>query len=226
MNNKTAILIFANSAEKEITSKSFLSSYLFESLNTRTLKIAKKTGLPYFHFSEAQQIGNSFGERFTNAIQSVYNKGFDSVITIGNDTPHLTTSHILKTVTKLKKNDIVLGPSTDGGFYLMGIKKTQFNKDVFLKLPWQTSTLNRSISKFTSSKKIAICYLEVLTDIDTAADIKLVIESFKTLSKTIKILLLQSLSTIKETISYAFITFENFILKQHLNKGSPILIQY
>ncbi|AJR02529.1 DUF2064 domain-containing protein [Siansivirga zeaxanthinifaciens] len=222
--SKTAILIFANSAEKEITSKSFSSKSLFETLNKQTINIAKKTGLPYFHFSEKQQIGNSFGERFTNAIQSVFDLGFNTVITIGNDTPHLTTKHILKTVEKLQKHSIVLGPSTDGGFYLMGLKKSQFNKETFLKLPWQTSKLNRSISKLKASKKINITYLEVLTDIDTASDIKLVLDSFKTLSKTLKTLLLQSFLSVKTIIFFHFISIKNFILNLQLNKGSPAFL--
>jgi uncharacterized protein len=222
--SKTAILIFANSAEKEIISKSFSAKSLFETLNKHTLNIVKKTGIPYFLFSEKQQIGNSFGERFTNAIQSVYDLGFNTVITIGNDTPHLNSKHILKTVEKLQKHSIVLGPSTDGGFYLMGLKKSQFNKETFLKLPWQTSKLNRSISKLKASKKINISYLEVLTDIDEVSDIKLVLDSYKTLSKTIKTLLLQSFSSIKKIIFYHFITIENFILKLQFNKGSPALL--
>lgn len=222
--SKTAILIFANSAEKEIISKSFSSRSMFETLNKHTLNIVKKTGIPYFLFSEKQQIGNSFGERFTNAIQAVYDLGFNTLITIGNDTPHLTSKHILKTVEKLQKHSIVLGPSTDGGFYLMGLKKSQFNKETFLKLPWQTSKLNRSISKLKASKKINISYLEVLTDIDEVSDIKLVLDSYKTLSTTIKTLLLQSFSSVKKIIFYHFITIENFILNLQFNKGSPALL--
>lgn len=221
MNNKTAILIFANSAEKEILSKSFLNRNLFDALNAQSITIAKKTGLPYFHYSETEQIGNSFGERFTNAIESIYNKGFDAIITIGNDTPHLTSNHILTTVKKLQKHDLVLGPSTDGGFYLMGLKKAQFNKTFFLKLPWQTTTLNRSISKLTNANKAAICYLQLLTDIDAATDIKFVINSFKKLSLAIKTLLLQSLLITKNTITYYFIVFKTFILNHPFNKGSP-----
>lgn len=221
---KTAILIFANSAEKEIISKSFSSRSLFETLNKHTLNIVKKTSLPYFLFSEKQQIGNSFGERFTNAIQSVYDLGFNRIITIGNDTPHLTSKHILKTVEKLERYSIVLGPSTDGGFYLMGLKKSQFNKETFLKLPWQTSNLSRSISKLNAYKNIKISYLEVLTDIDEASDIKLVIDRYKPLSTSIKTLLLQSFSSIKETIFYYLDTIENFILNLQFNKGSPALL--
>lgn len=221
--SKTAILIFANSAEKEIISKSFSSKRLFETLNKHTLNIVKKTGIPYFLFSEKQQTGNSFGERFTNAMQAVYNLGFNTLITIGNDTPHLTSKHILKTVEKLQKHSIVLGPSTDGGFYLMGLKKSQFNKETFLKLPWKTSNLNKSISKLESSKKINISYLELLTDIDDVSDIKWVLDGYKTISTTIKILLLQLFSSVKKIIFYHFITIENFISNLQLNKGSPVL---
>ncbi len=225
MNNKTAILIFANSAEKEASLKPFQSSIdLFEALNRQTLNIAKKTGLPCFLFSEEQQVGNTFGERFTNAIQSTYSKGFNSVITIGNDTPHLTSNHILKTVEKLQKHDIVLGPSTDGGFYLMGLKKSQFNKETFLKLPWQTANLNKSISKLQASKKVNLYYLEVLTDIDSTSDIKLVVDSFKELSVFIKQILLQHISIEKRVLSNLSFSFENFILNQQFNKGSPITL--
>ncbi|SFC83775.1 DUF2064 domain-containing protein [Algibacter pectinivorans] len=226
MRNKTAILIFANSAEKEIISKSFLAKQLFETLNAQTIKIAKKTGLPYFVYSEHEQVGFSFGERFTNAIQSVYNKGFDQIITIGNDTPHLTTKHLLKTAKKLETSAIVLGPSTDGGFYLMGLKKTLFHKNTFLKLPWQTSSLNRSISKISASKQIKIYYLEVLTDIDTVSDISIVLNNFKAISKTIKSFLIQSLY-IKQGIStFQNITFINHILQLFFNKGSPALLHF
>ncbi|GAA4238614.1 hypothetical protein GCM10022291_29760 [Postechiella marina] len=222
--NKIAILIFANSAEKEMVSKPFSSSSLFEALNLQTINIAKKTGLPYFHLNEAQQVGANFGERFTNAIQTVYNQGYNSVITIGNDTPHLTSKHILKTAEKLKTHHVVLGPSTDGGFYLMGLKKQQFNPDVFLKLPWQTTNLNRSISKVLASKKSNIHYLEVLTDIDNASDIKLVLNSFKSISTTIKSILLQSILNISKIIAYHNIAFNNFILNRQHNKGSPALL--
>lgn len=224
--NKIAILIFANSAEKEAVSKPFqFSKAVFQAFNKQTLHIAKKTGLPYFVFSEKQQIGNSFGERFTNAIQAVYNKGFDAVITIGNDTPHLSLKHLTKTVAHLQKYNIVLGPSKDGGFYLMGLKKSQFNANAFLKLPWQTSTLNRSISKLSASKKVNIGYLEVLTDIDTHSDITTIINSFISISKAIKLLLLRAISTKKEITSTLYFSIYSFIFKLPFNKGSPNSLQ-
>ncbi|MEP3838039.1 MAG: DUF2064 domain-containing protein [Algibacter sp.] len=222
MNNKTAILIFANSAEKEIVSKPFSSKHLYEVLNSQTVKIAKKSGLAYFVYSEHQQVGFSFGERFTNAIQSVFNKGFKQVITVGNDTPHLRTKHLLKTVEKLETNSIVLGPSTDGGFYLMGIKKSVFNKNTYSKLPWQTSSLNRSILKLSALKNIDIYYLEVLTDIDSVSDINMVLNSFKAISTTIKSILLQSIPFVNSITSYQYLALKNFSIHFQFNKGSPL----
>lgn len=227
MTHKTAILIFANSAQHEATQKPFQSSeVLFAALNVQTLETVKKTELPYFLSSEDNQIGSNFGERFTNAIQSVYDKGYTSVITIGNDTPHLQAKHILKAKKQLQLNDIVLGPSTDGGFYLMGLKKTHFNTSTFLKLPWQTRYLHQSISKLIASKSLAISYLEPLSDIDSTADIKTVIERFRSLSKVIKHLLLHYISVEKTTITSLIISIETSIHKGLFNKGSPILLHY
>jgi hypothetical protein len=73
---KTAILVFANNAEKELLSKSIRSASVFDLLNTETLKTVRKTGLPFYHYSEKEQIGKTFAERFTNAIKSIYDRGY------------------------------------------------------------------------------------------------------------------------------------------------------
>jgi glycosyltransferase A (GT-A) superfamily protein (DUF2064 family) len=223
VNKKTAILIFANSAEKEATLKPFLhSKELFEQLNSQTLKIVKKTGLTYFLYSEKEQVGNNFGERFTNAIESVYNKGFDCVITIGNDTPHLTTKHILKTVEKLQKDDFVLGPSIDGGFYLMGLNKNCFNLETFLNLPWQSSKLNNSICKLLTSKKLKITYLEFLKDIDLQYDITSIFNNYQSLVKAIKVLLIKHIFLVKKIYFNTHTIFKSHRVDVFFNKGSPL----
>nr|WP_321221939.1 DUF2064 domain-containing protein [uncultured Psychroserpens sp.] len=224
-NNKTAILIFANSAEFEATQKRFQSSKtLFNALNKQTVAVVEKTGLPYFLSSEKDQNGFSFGERFTNAIQSIYDRGYDNIVTIGNDTPHLKPQHIYKAVTQLQQSDVVLGPSKDGGFYLMGLKKSHFNAEAFLQLPWQTSILNQSISKLLSTYKVTVTYLEILSDIDTFLDVKTVLNSFKHLSKYIKQLLQQYISVEKKIRTFLFSSVETNLQKLLFNKGSPVLL--
>lgn len=223
MRNKTAILIFANSAKKEAERKSFLSSDIFSALNHQTLKTVEKSGIEYFHFSEKNQVGSSFGERFSNAIETVFNKGFEKVITIGNDTPHLKTKHLIDTIHQFKKNDLVLGPSKDGGFYLMGIKKAHFNKNTFLKLPWQTSKLQKCITSFLSSKILKIKFLEVLNDLDVKEDIKKLLHSFKAIPKSILRILIVFIFTEKVFLVDFTINIKKTFSTPNSNKGSPLI---
>jgi len=224
MKTKTAILIFANSAEKELTSKSISSSDFFNLLDSDTVKTVKKTNLPYFHFSEKEQIGSSFGERFTNAIEAVFNKGFEHVISLGNDIPHLRSNHILKATQNLATSDYVLGPSTDGGFYLMGFKKAHFNKTSFQNLPWQTPKLRQRLNTELQHQNESVSYLEMLTDIDDVSDIDSVLESFKTLDFKIKRLLLILRKTTKTIVTSASVFQYATVFESPYNKGSPILL--
>lgn len=221
MKNQTAILIFANTAEKDAERKSFLSKNVFSELNRQTLIKVEKSGIPYFHISENQQKGNNFGERFTNAIESIFEKGFQQIITIGNDTPHLKTNHLIETTKKLKKNNLVLGPSKDGGFYLMGIKKEHFNKQTFLKLPWQTSRLQRCISSISNTKNLEIKLLEYLNDIDKKEDVITIISSFKSISSTILSLLKRCFFNFKTFLKKINFHIKETFYQPNFNKGSP-----
>ncbi|WP_299059809.1 DUF2064 domain-containing protein [uncultured Polaribacter sp.] len=223
MKKNTAILIFANSAEKEAERKSFLYSDVFSALNHQTLKTVEKSGIEYFHFSEKNQVGSSFGERFSNAIEAIFKKGFENVITVGNDTPHLKTSHLVDTLFQLENNDLVLGPSKDGGFYLMGIKKEHFNKETFLKLPWQTSKLQKCITSILSSKVLNIKFLEILNDLDVLEDIKKIFHSFKRIPKSILKVLTLLIFTQKEFFIDVIINLQKTISTPNSNKGSPFI---
>ena len=222
---KTAIVIFAHSAEYEATLKPFQhSKEVFESLNQRTLDLVKKTNLPYFVFTEKEQFGTTFGERFTNALTSVYNSNFDSLIVIGNDTPDLTLSQLVKAKTKLAKNEIVLGSSIDGGFYLLGIKKEHFNPELFLKLPWQSQKLNASLSKLFKVTTTKVFYLKKLLDIDSIDDIKKLINNFrKVYDDLFKVLLLFIKLNKRILFNFSKNTLLLFQSKTY-NKGSPISI--
>ncbi|WP_417859964.1 TIGR04282 family arsenosugar biosynthesis glycosyltransferase [Winogradskyella sediminis] len=224
MNNQTAILIFANSAEKELMPSSVASADFFELLDSKTVKTVEKTGLPYFHYSEKEQTGNTFGERFTNAIDAIYNKGFNQVITLGNDIPHLTANHILNAKDKLNHSDVVLGPSTDGGFYLMGFKQTHFNTTKIQNLPWQTRQLRHCLNAELQQQQIKTTYLETLSDIDDASDFEIILESFKPLDFKIKKLLLKLRYIIQIWSSFTAVCHDKTIFKKHYNKGSPILL--
>lgn len=224
MNLKTAILVFANSSKQEVLNKPiFGGDKLFSELNKATLKIVQSTGIPFFVCTERDQIGNSFGERFVNAIQNIYDRGYESVITIGNDTPHLQKRHLIESVKQLKNNNFVLGPSADGGFYLMGLHKSQFNKNTFLKLPWQSKNLAKSVSLLIKTSKIEVTQLEVLYDIDTLQDLKTISKISVGLSKMMKAIINEILRPFVQIFRGVVTGADTYQQYSFYNKGSPLL---
>ncbi|GMN10082.1 hypothetical protein MTsPCn9_15030 [Croceitalea sp. MTPC9] len=222
--HKTAILIFANSASTEFEQKPFAkSAALFEALNKETLAKVKKTKLPYFHFTEKEQLGTSFGERFVNAIQEVYQKGFDTIITIGNDSPQLKTAHLLDAYKQLQLGKTVLGPTFDGGFYLMGLHKANFDASLFERLPWQRFGLFNRISQLFENYNSQLFRLPVFEDIDTRRDVAILLNFTKALSSFI-LFLLNKISSYLDPIfpKQENTSHTNFSLSFY-NKGSPIL---
>ncbi|TVZ53091.1 DUF2064 domain-containing protein [Dokdonia sp. Hel_I_53] len=196
---------------------------LFKELNRQTIATARKTGISYVIFSENEQVGNTFGERFTNALTTVFDSGYDQVITIGNDTPLLSAGHILLAQEKLKQSALVIGPSTDGGCYLMGIKKNHFKPEQFKNLPWQSSKLGAIISDTLSRKRTNLYLLETLSDLDTYADLKQILNEASSLSEK---LLQFILNIVNQGVSLGYHTIKRFfesLTKSHFNKGSPSL---
>lgn len=219
---KTAILVFANSPEEELRHKSlFKATELFADLTDRTLRKVRKTGIPYFHISEKQQRGRNFGERFVNAIQGIFDLGFQYAITIGNDTPQLNTGHILQTVDLLQQGAVVLGPSNDGGFYLMGLQKSQFAMEAYKELPWQTSILRSSLIALVANNGSKVVALNTLADIDSINDLRLLAKRtinipFSIFKYLIKISCITLPSEVNEDL-YS----NSFIISSLYNKGSP-----
>ena len=218
----TAILVFARSAKKDLAKKSIAKGeQLFDALTQTTLKKAKNTGLPVFHFSDEDQVGITFGERFTNAISSVFDKGFANIITIGNDTPHLKTQHLKHTAQQLAIGKTVIGPSIDGGFYLLGLQKVNFEVGEFQNLPWQRFNLYHNISSRLQEESTELIKLPVLQDLDSEKDLQSILLFSRGLSSTILLLIIRLLKINKslyDTNQHLFHLFPNSFL---YNKGSP-----
>lgn len=222
----TAILVFANSSQEEAKHKGIPQSQkLFDALTAQTLKTVEKSQLPFFHFSEDRQVGETFGERFTNAIDALFQKGYEHVITIGNDAPQLTATHIREAEKQLLSKKFVLGPSTDGGFYLMGLHKSHFRPTEFKKLAWQTSSLCKQLFQQITKTNTSVFRLEYLFDIDTVEDIKSIVNYNCQVSKEIRFLLLQVLNAPKLRIKESSFYYNFLHSNVYRNKGSPIALR-
>ena len=84
------------------------------------------------------QRGDAFGERLTAATDDLLQLGFDSVCLINSDSPTVPAAAFAQAVEILSQpaDCVVLGPSDDGGYYLIGLKKT--HRRLFEKIDWST----------------------------------------------------------------------------------------
>lgn len=101
-------------------------------------------------FSLLPQRGNGFGERLYFATEDLFKCGFESVCLIDSDSPTVSAANFGHAVELLASPDdrIVLGPSDDGGYYLIGLK--QPHREVFEEIDWSTErVLNQTIRRAT-----------------------------------------------------------------------------
>lgn len=116
------------------------------------------------------QIGNDLGERMLQAVMSLLSPpAIQHAILIGPDIPHLTAAHIKQARTLLQSHDLVLGPTTDGGYYLIGMNKP--HQLLFTEMEWSTSLVFSETVSRASRLALRIATLEQLQDLDTEDDL-------------------------------------------------------
>ena len=80
-----------------------------------------KTVFPHAGFYP--QKGNDLGERMYRVIRKVLELGYESAVLTGTDLPMMTAAHLESGFAVLEEKDIAIGPTSDGGYYLIGMKK-------------------------------------------------------------------------------------------------------
>ena len=173
--NDTAILLFSRSAKAEAAAKPLSTNprsaqSVASFLINRSKNIVSKTDLPTFFFSEKQQRGTTFGERFANAFEDVFALGFERIIAIGNDCLTVNVSDILTAEKALKIDPSVFGATTDGGAYLIGLQSVVFQKTAFQNLDWQTNNVFNQLVQFVENQGETTIFLSEKSDIDHPAD--------------------------------------------------------
>lgn len=222
MKTNTALLIFARTASEESKYKSFQASEtFFEYQNKQLLRLAKTSGLDFFWIDEQAQIGNNFEQRYLNAIQWVFDKDYKQLISIGNDSPELSLTHLYHAIESLKHNDMCFGPSKDGGFYLWGVKKELFKKEKFLDFPWKTKDLLTEILAELNQQHMSVFCLQKLIDLDYREDAFLLINKAYIASE-LKAVLVQILNQSKNLYSYYPPKLKPRFTSVYYNKGSPL----
>jgi uncharacterized protein len=174
--SNTAILLFSRSSAAEATAKPLIEQANYKKNKTVAAhliqyarQVAKASGLPVFDFSECAQYGATFGERFADAFCQVFSRGFDRIIAIGNDCPALTTTDLLAAARQLEQHAAVFGPSTDGGAYLVGLRRAAFEQQAFAQINWQTNRTYAGLQTYAGDNYTC---LSEKSDIDSATELQ------------------------------------------------------
>ncbi|MFB2838770.1 TIGR04282 family arsenosugar biosynthesis glycosyltransferase [Floridanema evergladense] len=116
-----------------------------------------------------QQIEGDLGKRMATAFKTAFNNGIEQAVIIGSDCPTLTSQIIAEAFAALFQHELVLGPATDGGYYLIGLKR--LIPELFLGINWGTSEVLQETVKIAENLKLAVGYLTTLSDIDRPEDL-------------------------------------------------------
>lgn len=120
-------------------------------------------------FNKKVQFGDNLGIRMNTAFSEVFALKYDSVCIIGSDCYDLNAEIVNSAFKNLENNDFVVGPTFDGGYYLLGMN--QQNDRVFEEVAWSTeSVFETTISRIKETNK-SVFILKKLTDIDEEKDL-------------------------------------------------------
>ncbi len=110
------------------------------------------------------QSGRDLGERMFNAIKTLFNIGYEKSALIGADSPDLPEDFIIHAFEKLNHHDLVIGPSMDGGYYLIAMKKPFEN--IFKGINWGTERVLKETLVIVEKGGIKYALLQEWYDID------------------------------------------------------------
>lgn len=111
------------------------------------------------------------GDRLTQAFQTAFEQGQQRVVAIGTDCPDLGMSQLSAAFSHLHQADLVLGPATDGGYYLIGLQR--WLPEVFQGIDWGSEQVLQQTLAIAQSLQLAVALLQPLTDIDRPENLPL-----------------------------------------------------
>lgn len=123
-------------------------------------------------FSLLPQRGDTFGERLFSAVEDLFRSGFESVCLIDSDSPTVTADNFAEAVELLAATEdrVVLGPSDDGGYYLIGLKKS--HRRLFEGIDWSTELVLKQTIQRATEIGLEVKLLPTGYDIDDDAGLR------------------------------------------------------
>jgi uncharacterized protein len=155
-----SLLAYTNTVTKNVDADRYVYYDLF---------INEKDKWDAAWFSKKLQEGNDLGDRMSNSFKDLFFAGYENIVIVGSDCPAITAGIVEQAFAGLKNTDVVIGPSTDGGYYLLGLKKLY--PALFMDTAWSTDKVLEQTLETCKRLNLSTCLLAELSDIDNEDDL-------------------------------------------------------
>lgn len=182
--SKSAIFIFRRSQrvearKKKLTARGLQSNEsIIRQLNRHSIELVESTGMDLFEVNGDISSPSMFGSALASAFQSIFDKGYEKVIAIGNDCPELDRETLIHAADSISRERTVIGPAKDGGIYLFGLHHQMMDATLFDQLPWCTSKLFDALTILFLPQQLLL--LSKKSDLDTVTDLRRYLSSHGT----------------------------------------------
>ena len=116
------------------------------------------------------QVSGDLGVRLEAAFAEGFARGCDAVAAIGSDCVELTPAHFAEAWCALETHDAALGPTVDGGYYLLALRTP--HPELFRDIAWSTDAVCRQTLERAEAAGLRVHLLPILSDVDTEEDLR------------------------------------------------------
>jgi rSAM/selenodomain-associated transferase 1 len=155
---------------------------LYTAMFLDTLALARRAGMPVLlslageshvldlppSWEAVQQPDRSFGERLSWSFEQAFRRGAKHAVLIGADLPQLAAQTVVEAFAALATHDAVVGPTLDGGYYLLGLN--QPSPWLFNGVSWSTAEVYGETLALLTERQKCTATLAVERDVDTLDD--------------------------------------------------------
>lgn len=156
-----------------------LYGYLYDLLRTPLpdlhLELSVSSPAETYYFTDAfpefevtSQAEGDLGRRMWASFCRAFARGSESVVLTGSDLPGLSARHVEAALDALEEAPVVLGPATDGGYYLVGMRSP--GADLFRGIAWSTERVLAQTEALAQQEGLATRRIATLQDIDVAEE--------------------------------------------------------
>jgi rSAM/selenodomain-associated transferase 2/rSAM/selenodomain-associated transferase 1 len=117
----------------------------------------------------SKQTGDDLGERMYNCFVEAFENGFERAVLAGTDCPAISADIFDRAFQALDRSDVVLGPASDGGYYLVGMKRAI--PQLFAGITWGASDVLQQTTRVADKLGLQVGLIDLLNDVDRADDL-------------------------------------------------------